>query len=318
MIESRDWKEYNNRLVKRGEITLYVEPSVLKQDEELKCMNKGKRGKPYTYGTGLIFASFALKCFLRLGYRETEGLIRDITRRLGLQSVPNFRTIWDRINAMKKEDIKFNVTPLKPGEKIEVSIDATGLKRINDGEYRSTKYGKKKGWIKMHLSVGMNGAAITEITTTDKIGDPTMFKRLVKPIENNISQLDADGAYDTKGSFEWGKEHDAVCAIPVQINSTRKCGGERKKAVIEQFHLPTGRRSHAHIRYQNDTEKRRHRWQKIWKKKIGYGHRWMVEGTYGKFKGMFGEYVFSKKWRMIEKEIYAKLYVYNRTIVETF
>lgn len=318
MNSNRDWNEYNNRLVRRGEITLYVEPAVLIQNEELKRMNKKKVGRKFQYGNGLIFAGFALKCFLRLGYRETEGLIRDITRKIGSFNAPNFRTIWDRINAMKKDDIRFDINPLKSGEKVEVAIDSTGLKRVNDGEYRSTKYGKRKGWIKMHLSVGMDGAALTEVTTIDRIGDPTMFNRLIKPIENNITKLDADGAYDTKENFEWGKNYGVVCAIPVQINSSRRCNGERRKAVIEQFHLPTGRKSHAHIRYQKDTEKRRRRWQKKWKKKIGYGNRWMVEGAYGKFKGMFGEYVFSKGWQMIQKEINAKLYVYNKTIVDSF
>jgi hypothetical protein len=300
--------------VRRGEITLYVEPAVLMQDEELVRMNKGKVGRKFRYGNGFIFASFALKIFLRLGYREIEGLIRDITGSLGIQAVPSFRTIWDRINAMKRDDIAFRINTLKSGEKIEVAIDSTGLKRVNDGEYRSMKYDKRKGWIKMHLSVGMNGAALTEVTTTDKIGDPTVFDRLVRPLEDDISQLDADGAYDSENSFRWGKEKDAVCAIPVRINASRKCGGERRKAVIEQFHLSTGFKSHAHIRYQKDTEKRRRKWQKRWRGRVGYGRRWIVEGAYGKFKGMFGEYVFSKKWQMIQKEIRAKLYVYNRTI----
>ncbi len=40
----------------------------------------------------------------------------------------------------------------------------------------------------------------------------------------------------------------------------------------------------------------------------------MVEGAYGKFKGMFGEFVFSKTKDMIKKEIDAKLFLYNNTI----
>ncbi len=319
MKKDRDWKEYNRRLVSRGEITLYVEPAILSQGDELKRMNRRKVGRRFQYGNGLIFASFALKCFLRLAYRQTEGLFRNITKRLDLEKIPNFRTIWDRITAMEKEDIKFNITPLKPGEKIEIAIDSTGLKRINDGEYRSTKYGKAKGWIKMHLSVNVKtGEALTEVTTTDRVHDNLEFTRLVKPIEKNLSQIDADGAYDSVRSFEWGKEHDVVCAIPVRITSNRhRTTGARKEAIIEQFGLPRGNKSHAHTYYQNNTEKKRRRRQKKWRKKINLGKRWMIEGGYGKFKGMFGESVFSKKWKMIEKEIHAKLYVYNRTIVET-
>jgi len=36
---------------------------------------------------------------------------------------------------------------------IEVIIDSTKVKSRNDGEYRSTKYGKRKGWSKMHILV---------------------------------------------------------------------------------------------------------------------------------------------------------------------
>ena len=54
--------------------------------------------------------------------------------------------------------------------------------------------------------------------------------------------------------------------------------------------------------------------QHEWKEKFHYGKRWMVEGAYAKFKGMFGEYVFSKKPAMINKEIDTKLYLYNMTI----
>lgn len=319
MDKHRNWKEYNDRLVKRGEITLYVEPAVLNQETELKVLNRRKIGRPYSYGTGLVFASFALKCFLRLAYRQTAGLVKDITKRVGLKRVPNFRTIWDRITAMKKEDIRFNITPLKPGEKVEIAIDSTGLKRVNDGEYRSIKYGKRKGWIKMHLSVNVKtGEALTEITTTEKIGDNSEFKKLTTPIGDSLFQIDADGAYDSNENFEWCQKKKVVCAIPVRINARRRCNGERRKAVIDQFHLRTGLESHAHVRYQKDTEKRRRRWQKKWKKKVGYGSRWMVEGAYGKFKGMFGEYLFSKKERMIQKELNTKLYIYNRTIIETF
>lgn len=316
MDKHRNWKEYNDRLVRRGEITLYVEPAVLIQDEELRRLNKNKVGRKFQYGNGLIFAGFALKCFLRLAYRQTEGLIKDIAGKLSLSKFPNFRTIWDRITAMKKEDIRFNITPLRPGEKVEIAIDSTGLKKVNDGEYRSIKYGKKKGWIKMHLSVDVKtGEALTEVTTTDRIHDNLEFNNLVRSLKKNLSQIDADGAYDSNENFEFGKEHDIVCAIPVRITSNRHhSSGARKEAVVEQFGLLKGRKSFAHIRYQNDTKEKRKQNQKEWRKEIGLGRRWMVEGAYGKFKGMFGEYVFSKKWQMIQKEIRAKLYVYNRTI----
>lgn len=313
MSSNRNWNEYNSRLIRRGEITLYVEPAVLMQNKELERMNKGKIGRRFQYGNGLIFASFALKCFLRLAYRQTEGLVRELTKKLNLNKVPNFRTVWDRIVSMKKEEIRFNISPLKPGEKIEIAIDSTGLKRINDGEYRSTRYGKIKSWIKMHLSVNVNtGEAMTEVTTKDNVHDNLEFMKLVKPMEDNLSQVDADGAYDSIKTFEWGERNNVFCAIPVRINSSNKCSSPiRKRIVREQLGFRKGR---GHYKLFRNPLDKRLLMQKVWKEKSGYGRRWIVEGAYGKFKGMFGEYVFSKRWQMIQKEIRAKLYVYNQTL----
>ena len=50
MIRDRNWKEYNNMLVKRGELSFYIEPAALMQREEIKKLNDGKVGKPFTYG----------------------------------------------------------------------------------------------------------------------------------------------------------------------------------------------------------------------------------------------------------------------------
>ena len=86
--------------------------------------------------------------------------------------------------------------------------------------------------------------------------------------------------------------------------------------MIEQFDLPVDNLSHGHYgKYFKELgEEYRMQKQKEWKEKFEYGKRWRVEGTYGKFKGMFGESVFSKIKNMIRKEIDAKLYLYNLTI----
>jgi hypothetical protein len=293
-------------LVRRGQITVYVEPAILNQKEEVKRLNEGKVGRPYQYGNFLIFASFAVKCLLRLGYREVEGIILDISEKLGLEKVPNFRTMWRRIKTMRDE-IDFNVRPLKKGEKIEIAIDASGLKRVNDGDYRALKYQKRRDWIKLHLSVNVDTMdVVTEVTTTDHVGDNKRFRQLVNPVVEFLRKLYGDGAYDDRRNFEYAKKHGVTACIPVDINAVRRQGGERRKAVIEQFDIPK-----LHNRFFIDSIERRRRKQKLWKKKVHFGDRWVVESAYSKFKRMFGEYVFSKKWGMIQKEIRTKLYLYN-------
>ena len=43
---------------------------------EIKAVNKGKVGRPFKYSTGLILATFTIKCLFGLGYRETEENLR--------------------------------------------------------------------------------------------------------------------------------------------------------------------------------------------------------------------------------------------------
>jgi hypothetical protein len=319
MLRNRNWKEYNNMLVRRGEVSLYIEPAALLQEKEVKKLNDGKVGRPFLYGNGLIFAGFALKCLLRFGYRQIEGAINYLLRQTNVE-VPNFRTLWRRIKRMAKEGIKFNINPIKGGKKIDVAIDSTGIKRVDDGEYRTKMYDKRKGWIKLHIAVDVrNGAVLTRSITKENVHDSKETDHLLNPLYDSIENLFADGAWDSEKTFKLGKKHGFGCIVPVRINATRKCGGERRKAVIEQFDLPFDKSSHGHygqyLRGLDKTYKTGK--QHEWKEKFEYGKRWMVEGAYSKFKRMFGEYVFSKKWDMIQKEIDTKLYVYNSTILKT-
>ena len=127
MIE-RNWKEYNDMLVRRGEISLYIEPAALMQRKEVLGLNDGKVGRPFEYGNGLIFAGFALKCLPRFGYRQVSGTVRDILRTMGVEA-PNFRTLWRRIKRLRTDVINFNLHPIRNGEKVDVAIDSTGIKK---------------------------------------------------------------------------------------------------------------------------------------------------------------------------------------------
>lgn len=80
-------------LERRGDLTLFVDPAVLKQDSDLKVQNKGKRGRPYRYSSGLIFAAFAIKQIVRFPYRQTRRLLKSLMSRVTNLTAPDFRTI---------------------------------------------------------------------------------------------------------------------------------------------------------------------------------------------------------------------------------
>ena len=80
-IDNRDWRLYNERLVKRGEYFLALD-FVENWDKELANMNADKIGAPYRFPTTMIELQ-ALWHAKRVPYRTIEGMTRDLVK-LGL------------------------------------------------------------------------------------------------------------------------------------------------------------------------------------------------------------------------------------------
>ena len=70
------WSEYNESLVRRGEILLGFDV-INNWDTELTEMNKGKVGEPFHYpNTFLLLFGYA-KVYFHLLYRQTEGIAQE-------------------------------------------------------------------------------------------------------------------------------------------------------------------------------------------------------------------------------------------------
>ena len=106
-------------------------------------------------------------------------------------------------------------------------------------------------------------------------------------------------------------KEDIEPKIPVHINaSSSGSDPPRRKQVRIQFGLPTGRKIHNH--YFKDTEKRRRKWQKRWRKTVGHGHRWpATEGIFSAVKRKFGENVVSRKKSNMIFEAIQRFWAYD-------
>ena len=296
---------YNRQLSERGRVlTLFLKKGDLDFKKELKDMNKKKRGSQYEYPNSIVHAGISIKCLFHLGYRQLQVFMDDVFAFLNFP-IPNFRTFWWRLEVMEKQELKFN---LSDDRKIDVAVDSTGLKLENDGEYRTTKYGKRKIWAKMHANINIaTNEAVNIIVTEDNVGDCKKFKPLIEPLKEHINSVRGDKGYDTSKNFEYCERNGIKAIIPVKINASPSGRGARKKAVREQFDIPP-----THSRLNSfDKTKRRETKQKDWKDKTKYGFRWYVEGFYSRFKRIFGESVFSRKWKNIRKEIITKVNILN-------
>ena len=72
--DNRNWPEYNDRLVRRGEF--YLDLSCVRNwKRELKEMNRRKTGAPYKYPNSFIMFSSVIYSFLKIPYLQLEGFI---------------------------------------------------------------------------------------------------------------------------------------------------------------------------------------------------------------------------------------------------
>ncbi len=130
------WFDYNQSLVRRGEILLSFDV-IDNWDTELKEMNKDKVGEPFHYpNTFLLWLGYA-KVYFHLPYRQTEGIAQGHAKGKVL-SIPDYSTISRRIN---KLDIKINDNKSKKfkNDYIIIAIDSTGIKVTNRDQWMRDK-----------------------------------------------------------------------------------------------------------------------------------------------------------------------------------
>ena len=126
------WTEYNESLVRRGEILLGFDV-IDNWDKELEEMNKGKTGEPFHYPDTFVLMLGYAKVYFHLPYRQTEGIVKGHAGSR-IPSIPDFSTINRRINRLnvKIKDTSKNTNPSKEeDEYIIIAIDSSGTKITN-------------------------------------------------------------------------------------------------------------------------------------------------------------------------------------------
>lgn len=282
-----DWRIYNERLVRRGEI--FISNDVIKSwNKELAVMNRNKRGRKYLFPDSFMRTLGYVRVYFGLPYRQTEGLIR--TYRDSIPAIPDYTAIHKRINKM---DI--NGRPAGMRGSIILAVDSSGIKVTNRGEWMRRKWnGSSRGFLKIHVGVDVSTKQVLALKITDeRTHDSRHLKDLVRQSakHGHISMLLGDGAYDTKEIFSYLDGRDIAAAIKVRSGSVPRSRGcyPRRKVVMSQI---------------ADYRK--------WRDSVSYGKRWIVESVFSAIKRMFGEEVRSRKRRSMVQEMRLKVSLYNR------
>ena len=289
---SKDWSRYNEELVKRGEILIDPISFGLKAEEK----RIKRAGRPPLYSNQLILMLLFIKFALRLTYRQTQGLARKLFGALGLK-IPNFRTLHYRFKTMDI-DLKDFPAPEDLPDDFVIVLDSTGIKVTNRGEWLRKKHGKKprKGWIKVHVALDVRSKKVVGVEVTDeRVHDSQKAQRLVERAKKEaesrgkrVSKVIADGGYDTHEFFRYLHEEGITAGILVRRGAKVR-GNPLRDEVIRA--IRKGKRR--------------------WKEEVEYGYRWFVESFFSVFKRWFGEYVVSRNFENIRKEIVFKVGILN-------
>ena len=144
-----DWPSYNLSLVGRGEILFSYDFLDSWMGSELERMNKNKKGKPFIFPDSFILVIGYIRYSFNLPYRQTEGIIKATGKRLLLPSNSSYGHICKRINKLTI-NIKKDNTDDDDEIYIIISVDSTGIKITNRGQWMNDKNGMFK--IKRKLS----------------------------------------------------------------------------------------------------------------------------------------------------------------------
>jgi Transposase DDE domain len=211
----KNWQAYNKSLRQRGQITLWIEASVLRQwgDINPKIKVVGEQQYP----------SSVIQCCLILGYqygqklRQTTGFVGSLLALMGKgeYAVPDYTTLSRRQSCLPVE-VSERWTK---GEKIEIGIDSTGLKVYGEGEWKVRKHGvsKRRTWRKLHIGIDIVSQEIisVELTGNDE-DDAAVAEKMLRGKIDRLRSFRGDGAYDDFHFREaLGKEVKQIIPPPI-------------------------------------------------------------------------------------------------------
>lgn len=186
-----NWKDYNQALRKRGDITVWFTEEAIQGWHPEKT---GKRGRPFQYGEHAIATALLVREVFKLPLRQTEGFLNSIAALMNVDiGIPDFSNIAKRSGSLPRLILN---KALKPDS--QVIVDSTGLKVYGKDEWHQEKYkiSARRTWRKLHLAVDEHHQWIAVELTTPEVGDPSAVPDLLEQVDSNFDQFIADGALD--------------------------------------------------------------------------------------------------------------------------
>ena len=156
---------------------------------------------------------------------------------------------------------------------LHLIIDSSGLSIVGEGEWATAKHGRRgrRGWKKLHLGVDPTGVIVAHALTEATLDDATTGVELIAAVNDDITRVAGDAAYDTVAFYETASARGATVVVP-----------PAKTARVS----PRGPRSRVRDRTINTVKKiGRCRW----KKTSRYQQQARVENAFFRYTSIIGD-----------------------------
>lgn len=310
----KDWVSYNKVLKERWSFDIWFSPESAQKWYAHK--KNGKKGADLTYSREAILLCLTIRSLFNLSLRATEGFIQSLVKRLGLPSIkcPSYSQLCRRA-----ETLKITLPRLNKGQAFCLAVDMTGLKIYGAGEWHAKmhKASQRRTWRKLHVAIDPVTQELLEVDlTVPKVSDSGIFLKMLKTIKDPIQRVWADGAYDCAPVYKKFHERGIYPVIPPQQNAqqsysyyTRRHLGKRKLIMEEPWMRPRDLAIEFIQKFSNPREGKQ-----VWKKKIGFGLRSLVETAMMRFKRTFTDKLRSRKLSTQKVEARLKASILNRML----
>ena len=290
----RNWSQYNASLVERGSLTLWISEEVLQAWRNRE--RTGNRGTPRTYTDMAILCMATLEEVYNLPLRATEGLTRSVVKLMGVElRVPNYTTLCRR-----RRTLSVILPRRKKSEPLHLVVDATGVKVYGEGEWKVRQHGytRRRTWRKLHLAVDTaTHEIVAAVISTNDFKDSQILPDLLTQVTDDITQVSADGAYDSRKCYAAIGARAARAAIPPRDGAKIWQHGNSKAA--------------PHLRDENLREIRK-KGRAGWKRESNYHQRSLAETAVFRVKMIFGERVRARKFEGQAAQMLVRCATLNR------
>jgi IS5 family transposase len=261
-----NWRVYEQALVRRGDVTLWLSPGAR---AAWAASPSGQPGGQPRFSDLAIETALTLRLVFRLPLRQTEGFVRSMltVMRAGLDA-PDHTTLSRRGQRL---DVALHAVPASGP--LHLIVDSTGLSIVGEGEWAAAKHGGRgtRGWKKLHLGVDRAGVIVAQALTEATVDDATVGIELVGAAAGAVASVTGDGAYDTVAFYEAASSRDARVVVPptrtAKVSRGRPRSSARDQAITSVETL--GRRQ--------------------WKKASGYHQQARVENAFFRYKTIIGD-----------------------------